>query len=171
MIDHALLQIATQLNQHLRLSFQLTEDIVVLSNLMEMDGTSAPSCQNKLVIFLAGIKNNPSKNQESRSGMRQQAQANKNSLANVNLMMMCAANFSGNQYPEALKFLSATIQFFQENAIFDHDNSPNLDPQLDKLMLAVEDLSLSEMNTLWRAYAGHYLPSILYRVQVVSNGV
>ena len=52
MIYAAVSHIASQLNQFLRRSFDLTEDMVVLSNILEQDGTVAPDVNNKLVVFV-----------------------------------------------------------------------------------------------------------------------
>ena len=56
MIDAALSLLAGQLNQHLRGSFDLTEDLVVLSNLHEQNGALVPLVANKVVLFLTGIE-------------------------------------------------------------------------------------------------------------------
>jgi hypothetical protein len=56
MIDAALGLMAGQLNEHLRRRFQLGEDLAVLSNLLEQNGTLVPLVANKLVMFLAGVE-------------------------------------------------------------------------------------------------------------------
>lgn len=166
MINNALSQIAMQLNQHFKQHFQVGEDTVVLSNIMELDGSLAPHCMNKVVIFLTGIRT-AHNTQLPCDDLNQQIKPIKSSHKNLNLMVMCAANFSGNNYSESLKFLSSAVEFFQEHPILDHDNTPGLPPQIDKLTLSIEDLSISEMNNLWSIHSGRYLPSILYQVRMV----
>ena len=56
MIDAALGLMAGQLNEHLRRRFQLGEDLAVLSNLLEQNGTLVPLVANKLVLFLVGVE-------------------------------------------------------------------------------------------------------------------
>ena len=51
MIDAAISHIAGQLNQYLKRSFDLNEDIVVVSNILEQDGSVASNVANKLVMF------------------------------------------------------------------------------------------------------------------------
>jgi hypothetical protein len=86
----------------------------------------------------------------------------------LNLMLMFAANFGGSKYTEALKFISATIAFFQGRALFDHHNSPDLDPRIDRLALDIENLSVAELSNLWGILGGKYVPSILYRVRMIT---
>lgn len=165
MINNALSQVAMQLNQHLTQRFQLSEDIVVLSNILELDGSTAPNCMNKVVIFLAGIRT-AYNTQLPIDDLNQVIKPLEGSPANLNLMVMCAANFSGINYSESLKFLSAAIAFFQKYPILDRDNTPGLMPQIDKLLVSIEDLSLAEMNKLWSIHSGRYLPSILCQVKL-----
>jgi len=86
----------------------------------------------------------------------------------LNLMLMFAANFSGSNYPEALKFISSTIAFFQSRPLFDHQNTPELDPRIDKLALDIENLGIGDLSNLWGMLSGKYLPSVLYRVRLIT---
>jgi hypothetical protein len=81
---------------------------------------------------------------------------------------MFAATFSGVNYPEALKFISQTIAFFQGRPVIDHQNTPDLDPRIDKLMLDIENLNAAELSNLWGILRGTYMPSILYRMRMVT---
>jgi hypothetical protein len=83
-------------------------------------------------------------------------------------MVMFAANFSGSNYPEALKFLSSTVAFFQGRPLFNHQNTPELDRRIDKLTLEIENLSVSDLSNLWGMLSGKYLPSVLYRMRMVN---
>lgn len=170
MIDAALSQLAGQLNEHLRRRFQLSEDLAVLSNLHEQNGTLVPLVSNKLVLFLAGIERDTVAYRASGTpalGLGTSV-LNRPEPIYLNLLVMCAANFSGSNYPEALKFLSGAIGFFQSHPVLDHQNSPGLDSRLERLILNIENLSSSEMHSLWGIHSGRYLPSVLYRVRMVS---
>ncbi|MCV2423511.1 DUF4255 domain-containing protein [Paucibacter sp. DJ2R-2] len=167
MIDAALTQIAGQLNQHLRQRFQVSEDLAVLSNLHEQNGSAVPIVANKLVIFLAGVERDTMAHRATPTrGMSHELRQQEPVF--LNLLMMCAANFSGANYPEALKFLSGAIGYFQATPVIDHHNAPNLDARLERLILNIENLSSSEMHSLWGIHSGRYLPSVLYRVRMVS---
>lgn len=168
MIDTAIAQLAGQLNQALKRQFMVGEDLVVVSHLHEQDGTVAPQVVNKVAAFLVNIEREavPGGGNSSSAGLLRQAQ--QAPPVHLNLMLMFAANFGGATYPEALKFLSATVQFFQGRPVFNHQNTPDLDPRIDKLTLEIENLGLSDLSNLWGVLGGTYLPSVLYRVRMVS---
>lgn len=56
MIDSAISLVTGQLNQYLTRTFNLTEDIVTVSNILEQDGTVPPHVDNKLVAFFVNIE-------------------------------------------------------------------------------------------------------------------
>ena len=169
MIDRALDHLATHLNGHFRRQFQLAEDMAVVSNLWEVGGAPAASSTNRLVLFLSGIERDTLAHRAGTvpttppDGSLQKAMP-----VYLNLLVMCAANFSGTHYPEALKFLASTIAFFQGNTLFDHQNTPGMDSRLERLALNMENLSSQEMHSLWSIHGGRYLPSALFRVRLVT---
>jgi len=169
MIDTAIAQVASQLNQALKRQFMVGEDLVVTSNLHEQDGTVATQVANKVAVFLVNIE------RESVPGAGGGGGGNgilRSTLSpppvHLNLMVMFAANFGGGNYPEALKFLSSIVAFFQGRPVFTHQNSPELDPRIDKLTLEIENLSVSDLSNLWGVLSGKYLPSVLYRMRMLS---
>ncbi len=168
MIDAALSLMAGQLNEHLRRRFQAGEDLAVLSNLLEQNGTLVPLVANKVVLFLVGVERDTLAHRSSgiNPGVETSHLAT-SAPVYLNLLVMCAANFSGNNYVEALKFLSSAIAFFQAHQVMDQQSVPGLDPGLERLMLSIENLSSSEMHSLWGIHSGRYLPSVLYRVRMV----
>ena len=168
MIDLALGVIATQLNLALKRSFDGLEDVVVLSNLLEQDGSLATQADNKLVVTLVNIERDtmPQRPAQSASaGARLPVTA---APVYLRLSVLISANFASGNYNEALKFISAAIGFFQSRPVLDHSNTPDLDPRLDRLVMDIANLSLTELSNLWSTLSGKYLPSVLYRVRMVS---
>ncbi len=84
----------------------------------------------------------------------------------LNLFVLIAANF-GN-YSTSLKFLSGAIRFFQSKNLFDHQNAPELDPAIQKLIIELYTLNFEQQNHLWGALGGKYLPSVMYKVRLIS---
>lgn len=169
MIDLAVSHIANQLNQFLRTSFQLTEDIVVISNITEQDGTVGTHAENKLLLFLVNIEKDTTAKQQS-GGNRGDVEGSNLGFPPVylNLYLMFAGNFSGSNYLEALKFISNTISFFQRRPVFDHQVTPDLDPQIERLTMQIENLDVRDLSNLWGVLSGKYLPSILYKVRMIA---
>jgi hypothetical protein len=168
-IAAAIAGIAGQLNQSLRRTFKIGEDLAVVSNLTEADGNLVSQVPNKLVVFLVNIEKDtlPYKPSAlSHAGLGRHGISN--APVHLNLMLMFAATFSGTNYPEALKFISHTIGFFQSRPVFDHQNTPELDSRIDRLMLDIENLSISDLSNLWGILNGKYMPSVLYRMRMIA---
>lgn len=168
MIETAITHVADQLNQSLRSRFGLAEDLVVTSNLLEQDGGVVPEVANKMVVFLVNIEREALSYRAAAPHAGASRSVVTSAPVALNLMVMFAANFSGRNYAEALKFLSGTIGFFQARPVFDHHNSPGLDSRIDKLALEIENLNTADLSNLWGILSGKYLPSILYRIRMVS---
>ena len=169
MIDAAISHISGELNQFLKRSFNLDEDVVVVSNILEQDGSVASHVNNKIVVSLVNIE-------QDTVPFRQQNLASVGSARSVvsnppvffNLYLMFASYFSGNNYHEGLKFISSTINYFQGQPVFDRSNSPGLADNIDKLVLDIENLNMNELSGVWGMLSGKYLPSILYKVRMVT---
>ena len=171
MLEAAIGLIASQLNQALRSAFQLSEDLVVVTSLVDVNGGAPVNATNKLVIFLANIERETVQAQGVRaavSGGDRDTIAQTSAAVHLNLMLMFAANFAGSKYTEALKFISATIGFFQGRTRFDHHNSPDLDPRIERLVLDIESLTVAELANLWGILGGKYVPSVLYRMRMLT---
>jgi len=167
MVDSALNHITAQLNQFLKNMFDLTEDVVVLSNILEQDGNVGPQVNNKLVLFLVNIEKDAVPGRINNGSLVGSGRAVESyPPIFLNLYVMVAAHF--NKYSEALKFISNAIGFFQRRPLFDHQNSPDLDRRIDRLVLDIENLDIKDLSTLWGVLSGKYLPSILYKVRMVT---
>jgi hypothetical protein len=172
MLEAAISLIATQLNQALRTAFQVPEDLAVVSNLVDVNGNTPTAAGNKLVIFVTNIEREtvvPAQASRAAAGAGDRDTFAQTSAAvHLNLMLMFAANFGGSQYTEALKFISATVAFFQGRTLFDHHNSPDLDPRIERLVLDMVSLDIGDLANLWGMLGGKYVPSVLYRMRMIS---
>ncbi|PRC93440.1 DUF4255 domain-containing protein [Solimicrobium silvestre] len=169
MINAAISHLANQLNQQFKNNFQLVEDIVVVSNLVESDGSPAINANNKLALTLVNIEKDSMPyrpNQTSRG--RDDRQLVHSSPLYLNLYLMMSANFGSGNYKEALKTISQAIGFFQQQAVFDQQNSPGLDPRIEKLILDMENLKIPDLNNLWSLIGGRYMPSAFYKVRMIT---
>jgi hypothetical protein len=150
-------------------SFNLNEDIAVVSNLVDQNGSAPSYIDNKLIISLVNIE---------KDGIQSSFSINPTTLPrtgikkfppiHLNLLVMISACFSGKKYSEALKFLSYAIYFFQRNPIFDHCNTPDLDTAIDKLILEIENIEFKDYSSVWSVISSKYMPSILYRIRMLT---
>lgn len=169
MISAALTHLANQLNQQFRINFQLAEDVAVVSNLVELDGSVAPNANNKLVITLVNIeKDTVPHRQGGASRSLDDRLLQQNAPLFLNLYVMVSANFGAGNYAEALKYISQAVTFFQLKPVLDQRNSPGLDRRIERLMLDIENLPIPDLNNLWSLLGGRYLPSMFYRVRMIT---
>lgn len=169
MIDQVLAQLAKHLNGHFRRTLQVGEDMAVVSNLMELGGTPVAQATNKLVLFLSGVERDTLAHRPREASWASTGSTIEHAApVYLNLLVMCAANFSGSHYPEALKFLSTAIAYFQGNPSLDHQNTPDMDARLEALNLNMENLSSHEMHSLWGIHGGRYVPSVLFRIRMIT---
>jgi hypothetical protein len=164
MIDLAINAMAAQLNQYLRGLLNSAEDLVLVSNLLGPDGAAAPNVSNRIVLFLTSIERDTATQRGPEHAVRGLSGPGPLFL---NLYVMAAANFTGNNYPEALKFLSLVVGYFHGRPVLDHSNCPELDHAIDKLILDIENTPPQAMSNIWGVLGGRYLPSVLYRVRMV----
>lgn len=90
----------------------------------------------------------------------------------LNLFLLFTANFEKN-YTEALKFISYVIRFFQSKSVFTSENTPGLDPEIQKIIAELHPMSFEQQNYLWGMIGGKYLPSVLYKLRllVIQEGL
>jgi hypothetical protein len=88
----------------------------------------------------------------------------------LNLYLLFTANFGDNEngYKESLKFLSYVISFFQAKNFFNHQNSPDLDERIEKLILSLYTLPFEQQNYLWGSIGAKYMPSVMYKVRLIT---
>lgn len=168
MIAAAIICVRDELNQAMKRRFPSTEDVVVVSNLFEPDGTPVVHAADKLCMFLVNTEREatPQRSLNRVSGMSGTTGMYQPPVF-LNLMVMFAANFSGVKYPEALKFISAATGFFQGRPVFDHSNTPGLERGIDRLSFEMENLSIADLGNLWGVLGGRYVPSVLMRARMV----
>ncbi|VVD60518.1 DUF4255 domain-containing protein [Pandoraea anhela] len=169
MINAAVGHLAGRLNEYLRQAYALTDDIVTMSGLVDVNGHAVANTNNRLVVILTHIERDTGPVRKRIPG---DAGATHLSLGvaplYLNLYVMVAANFTGGNYEDALKLISGAIAFFQRNPVFDRRTSPALDPRIDRLVLEIENLNIRELSNLWTMLGGKYLPSVLYKVRLMA---
>lgn len=143
-----------------------SEDAIVLSPVVKADGTlSIPD--NSLGLTLVNIEEErvvKSQNAVSIAGDGRVSIVNPE--IKLNLFILISANFTN--YDTGLQFLSAVVKCFQSKNVFTPDNTPFLDPSIQKLIVELFSLDFEKQNHLWGSLGAKYLPSVLYRVRLVA---
>jgi hypothetical protein len=153
-----------RLNGFLTQSLQLTEPVVVLSNLRDVDGAVPSAVENKIVLSLANIEQNLSQSAPVRgvpSGGRP--------LILTNLYLLILAHFTDDRYPTGLGLISRIIGFLQDNPVFNHSSMPGLDAAVDSLSFEFVNLDATQWSLYLEMAGVTYLPAAMYRVRIAPH--
>lgn len=166
MIYEALSCLTEDMNEYFRNKLKINEDKVVLSGIVSQDGSIAIQGENKIVVTLINIERETAYQvgQRSLSGLV----ANSAPSLNLNMHVLFTSYFSSNNYPEALRFLSFTIGYFQHKSVISTSNTPALDSRIDKLTFEIIDLDPDKLSNIWATLGAKYMPSILYKVRMLN---
>jgi len=163
MIHTVVPEIVTALNEFIRNELNLQEDMVVLTNPVDLKGNLNPQIDNKLCVFLQHleeervIKNGPN---QSSAGM--------NPPMHFSLYIMFVANFTDPNYIEGLRQISLVLEFFQGSRVFDRSNMPMLSANVDKISVDYVNLDFKALNNIWGTMGLKYMPSAIFKIKLLS---
>jgi len=160
MIQEALSCLVDEINGYCRSRLKINEDKVILSGIMNADGTTAMRGENKVLVTLVNIE----KDAVSHSGVVPHT----SSPLNINIYILFSACFAAANYPEALRFLSFIMGYLQQKSVFNRANTPRLDAAIEKLIFEMESLTLDKMNHVWAMLGAKYMPSVMYRMRMLT---
>ncbi len=166
MIYEALTCITEEINEFFRSKLKINEEKIVLSGIVNQDGTVAIQGENKVLVTLVNIEKEPAG--KTGAGNSSRTLSNSQPPLNINLYILFSSYFSSTNYPEALRFLSFVIAFLQDKNTFTQSNTPRLDESIDKLTFEMESVTSERLNNLWSTLGGKYMPSVLYKVRMLT---
>lgn len=152
MIHELIPMVAEELNDYLDSKFDTSEDPVIMSNLVNQDGSLAINDENKIVVSLVNVERDGS-NQMYGGGFSKGEMP-----LHINLYVMFASYFSN--YAESLKFLSGVIGFFQAN--------PNFICEGNTVKAELYNPDFKEISNLWTATGAKYLPAIIMKFRTLN---
>jgi hypothetical protein len=169
MLDSAFNLVQDSLNKHLLGKFNLKEDVVVISGLSSQDGSASGGRMNKLILSLVNVEIRQGMTSNAMFRNRDSSAVKKEPEMNTEVCFMIAANFAPENYSEALRYISETMTYFHVNRIFDQKNTPDMTDNMSKLMIEVHNRNIEETSQIWQMIGAEYMPSVAYRMTVVSS--
>jgi uncharacterized protein DUF4255 len=167
MIYEALLCITEEVNEYFRSKLNINEDKIMLSGIVNQDGTVASQGENKILLTLLNVeKENIGKSNANREGAK--TTPNVSPAMNINLYVLFSAYFGGANYGEALRFLSFIISYLQNKSVFTKSNTPKMDESIGKLIFEMENLGIEKLNNVWATLGAKYMPSVMYKVRMLT---
>jgi hypothetical protein len=172
MIDQVLTFLNTHLDSYLRLKLDPSNSnsFIQVANIAwnDNDTSGSTSTNNPANAFITLVNIEEDRISKSPENyVRQGTETTyKNPKIYLNLYVLFAVNLSS--YTESLKRLSFIIQFFQYQNVFTPLSSPDLPVGVEKLILDLNTLSFQDMNNLWGILGSKYLPSVMYKMRMIS---
>jgi hypothetical protein len=163
MIHVVLSAVVSSLNEFIRNELNLQEDVVILTNAVDMSGNLNSQIDNKLCVFLQNLD----EERVIRNGGYQNYLGS-NPPKHFNLHVMFVANFPDPNYLEALRYISLVLEFFQGTQVFDKFNLPSISLNVEKLSFEFVNFTFDELNSVWSVLGLKYMPSASYKIKLLS---
>lgn len=170
MIDKAITLIKDKVNAYLKLKADITEDKVAINNILSQEGSTSHLPENSILLTLVNIEEDRilTNTKDIYKEVSDDRISKVNPPVHLNLYLLFSANFSEDNYIEAIKFLSYLIGFFQAYPVFNHQNSSELNENIEKLILDLYNMNFEHQNHLWGTLGAKYMPSVMYKVRLVT---
>jgi hypothetical protein len=163
MIHVVVPSIVASLNEFIKNELNLQEDMVILTNPVDMKGNVNSQIDNKLCVFLQHLEEErliKNGSYQTNGGM--------NPPMHFSLYLMFVANFPDPNYLEALRYLSLVLEYFQGTRLFDKSNTPQLSVNVEKVGMEYVNLDIKELSNVWSLLGLKYMPSVLYKLKLLS---
>lgn len=167
MIYESLSCLTDEINQYFRNKLKTIEDAVILSGIVNQDGTVAIQGENKIVVTLVNVEKEIL-GAGSAPRLNAGVMANQSQALNINLYVLFSAYFPGKNYSEGLRFLSFVIAYFQYKNVFNRANTPKLDAGIDKLIFEMAAITPDQLNNIWASLGAKYMPSVIYKMRMLT---
>ena len=146
---------------------------VVASNILSQEGKvefndgEKNGTEHSLIITLVNIEEEKNLKPPHRiEQITDEFLVKRNPEININLYVLFTA-FSSH-YETSLGIISDVIGFFQGKNLFNPSNTPSLDCKIEKIIADLRTLSFEQQNYLWSVMGAKYLPSVLYKLRMLS---
>jgi hypothetical protein len=175
MIDQAILLIRNELQSFITLRDASVN--VSVDNIGLMETPRGDTLINNIIITLVNIEEESTlKNQSALRRPFGEAAVYQNPPVYLNLYVLFTCNYSGADYPLALKRLSYVIRFLQSKTSFSASSSVTggaidlTDTGVTDLRFTLElyTLTFEQINHLWGSLGGRQIPFAMYKLRLVA---
>ena len=168
MIEKALQFTKDTFDQFLKNKFGLDESVVIINRIVDQNGSTPVENSNKVVISLIHLEQETNKQFYNKAVRTTSGDYTKvPAPERYNLFLLIVPNFEN--YNEGLKFLNASILFFQSNALLSAESNSNIPQGLNRLEFEMERSDdYMQMQNLWTALGAKYQPSLIYKMKLIT---
>jgi hypothetical protein len=166
MIDKTLSFVLGELNGFLGTNFPSNEPHAVLSGLANQDGSAPLGVENKIILSLTNVERETAVSPGPVTRPDPGAALRVSPPLSLNIFILVSSNFGS--YVESLRFLSSSIGFLQAKPVFTPQNSAGFPRGLERLSIEMVNLNMSDLQNLWATMGGKYLPSVFYKLRMIT---
>jgi hypothetical protein len=165
-INVLIAHVVTELNAYVKLRSGVA-DRVVAGTLMTVEAKANPQLNDKVAAVVVNVEEDRVyKSVETITKKPDGTGQVGRPEIRLKLYLLFAANL--NVYNEALKALGYVVTFFQHRDIFEYASIAALSGVTGRMVFELHSLTFEQQNHLWGAMGAKYLPSVLYKVGVVT---
>jgi hypothetical protein len=164
MIYDVLQTLADDLNVYFKTKLNIQEEKVVLSALVNQDGSIALQTENKVIATLINIEKEPFSSSPQKIGRQ---------TLTLNLYVLFSCYFTNTNYSEALRFLDLIIIYFDENYIMSSSTKGSYSGS-GKINIEIETFNIDKAHNIWSTLGAKYMPSAVYKIRMIvveSNSI
>ncbi|HEX5171683.1 MAG TPA: DUF4255 domain-containing protein [Cyclobacteriaceae bacterium] len=152
-----------------------TDKPLVLSNISRLnDGDEfAATMNDKLIMSIVNIEEDRISKSPENFIKENSVIRYKNPAIHLNFTILFSATHTN--YEQALLILEKVIRFFQIKFVFTPADTPELQEindtgngNVEKIIFDMMNLNLEQVNQLWTTLGGHYMPSLVYRLRMIT---
>jgi hypothetical protein len=168
MIEKALQYTRDVFNQYLKNKFGLDEDAVLINRIVDQSGSSPKENINKVVLSVIHLGQET--NQQFYNKSKRTVDGNYVIAAasqRYNIYILVVPHFD--DYKEGLKFLNASLEFFQTYSLLNGEVNSKIPDGISKLEFQLEKGDgYMQMQNLWTALGAKFQPSIVYMMKLIT---
>jgi len=176
MIDKAISLLKNELQSYINIKDASVN--VIVDNIGLFETSKGDTLTNNIVITLVNIEEESTlKNQPAQKRPFSDKATYENPPVFLNLYVLFTCNYSGVDYPLALKRLSYVIQFLQSKNSFSTATSISAGGLIDftdddmvslRFTLELYTLTFEQINHLWGSLGGRQIPFAMYKLRLVA---
>lgn len=159
MIYSAVNTVKNAINDYFQNRYNVLGEKVIVSNLVNPDGSVAVTEPDTIVMTVVNIEPET---------VSHKGKMSSKDILNLNIYVLFSASFTELNYQDGLKYLSGVFAYFHSNRALNHSNTPDMEPGIDKITFEIVKQDVQQTSYLWGAMGAKYMPSVLYKMRMVT---
>ncbi len=163
MIFQILNAIEKELNSQIKYAFGISEDVIILSNIVDQSGNKSLQQDNLIHLTLFRIEEDKTINKAG----GYYGQFGRNTPVLINLYIVFAASHTGKKYADGVNMISWLLHYLITNDRFTHADLVGLPTEVEFIKFELQNLDPREVSNLWGSIGSKLLPHLCYKIGLI----